>query len=231
MDVTETGSASSLISEAGSLSKSISGAVTNSDSDASHSRVSEIVPLPLQRDHRQPEIYPPASYSFNYAVNDESTGDIKEHSEIREGYKVRGSYSLVDPDGYKRTVTYTADDVNGFNAIVNRVPYTFNIVGSTMLQQARTPLPLLSAPAASGLDSVEHIKSEISSGSQADSKISLNSRSGTKSVFEDSYVRATDNRETVGGPYWIYSLTISLKIIIQTAQTLTIFEQDIVQIA
>ncbi|KAH8378036.1 hypothetical protein KR093_008579, partial [Drosophila rubida] len=81
------------------------------------------VPLPVLREQRQPEIFPPASYSFNYAVNDESTGDIKDHSETRDGYVVRGSYSLIDPDGYKRTVTYTADDVHGFNAVVNRVPY------------------------------------------------------------------------------------------------------------
>lgn len=180
LDVTVSGSVSGLISESGSLSKSISGSVSNSDSDALHSRVSKIVPLPLQRESSQSEIYPPASYSFNYAVNEESTGDIKEHSETREGYKVRGSYSLVDPDGYKRTVTYMADNVNGFNAIVNRVPYTFNIVG---------------------LGSVKHNKSEMASRSQADSKFSLNSRTGTKSDFEDSYVKATDNREAVGGPY------------------------------
>lgn len=193
LDVTVSGSVSGLISESGSLSKSISGSVSNSDSDALLSRVSKIVPLPLQRESSQSEIYPPASYSFNYAVNEESTGDIKEHSETREGYKVRGSYSLVDPDGYKRTVTYMADNVNGFNAIVNRVPYTFNIVG--------TPLPLLSDPAQSGLGSVKHNKSEMASRSQADSKFSLNSRTGTKSDFEDSYVKATDNREAVGGPY------------------------------
>lgn len=31
-----------------------------------------------------------------------------------------GSYSLREPDGSIRRVTYTADDVNGFNAVVER---------------------------------------------------------------------------------------------------------------
>lgn len=33
-----------------------------------------------------------------------------------------GSYSLVEPDGTVRTVIYTADPINGFNAIVQRGP-------------------------------------------------------------------------------------------------------------
>lgn len=67
--------------------------------------------------------YPPAKYDYSYSVNDPTTGDIKSHSESRDGYYIRGAYSLVDPDGFKRTVTYTADNINGFNAIVNREPF------------------------------------------------------------------------------------------------------------
>ena len=66
--------------------------------------------------------YPPAKYDYSYSVNDPTTGDIKSHSETRDGNYVRGAYSLVDPDGFKRTVTYTADNINGFNAVVNREP-------------------------------------------------------------------------------------------------------------
>lgn len=61
-----------------------------------------------------------ANYGFNYGVNDAQTGDIKSQTETRDGGVVRGSYSVVDPDGFKRTVTYTADEKNGFQAIVNR---------------------------------------------------------------------------------------------------------------
>lgn len=33
---------------------------------------------------------------------------------------VKGQYSLVEPDGSVRTVDYTADDHNGFNAVVTK---------------------------------------------------------------------------------------------------------------
>ena len=64
----------------------------------------------------------PAKYDFSYGVHDAQTGDIKEQTESRVGDQVHGSYSVVDPDGYKRTVEYTADDHNGFNAVVRREP-------------------------------------------------------------------------------------------------------------
>ncbi|XP_023313764.1 larval cuticle protein A2B-like [Trichogramma pretiosum] len=59
-------------------------------------------------------------YSFNYGVSDPLSGDHKSQEETRDGDKVKGSYSLIDADGTKRTVDYTADDVNGFNAVVRR---------------------------------------------------------------------------------------------------------------
>lgn len=51
---------------------------------------------------------------------DAVTGDIKDQHESRDGDVVQGSYSLVEPDGTKRTVDYTADPVNGFNAVVRK---------------------------------------------------------------------------------------------------------------
>jgi len=59
-------------------------------------------------------------YKFEYGVNDASTGDIKQQSEHREGDVVKGQYSLVEPDGSVRTVDYTADPINGFNAVVSK---------------------------------------------------------------------------------------------------------------
>lgn len=64
----------------------------------------------------------PAKYDFNYGVNDPHTGDIKEQTESRDGDAVHGSYMVVDPDGFKRIVEYTADDQHGFNAVVHREP-------------------------------------------------------------------------------------------------------------
>lgn len=59
------------------------------------------------------------NYSFSYDVNDEHTGDIKSQHESRRGDTVTGQYSLVQPDGIRRTVDYRADDYRGFRATVN----------------------------------------------------------------------------------------------------------------
>ncbi|XP_057651049.1 cuticle protein 7-like [Diorhabda carinulata] len=67
----------------------------------------------------------PAHYDFSYAVEDHQTGDIKSQQETREGDVVKGSYSLVEADGSKRIVEYTADAHNGFNAVVHREPAAY----------------------------------------------------------------------------------------------------------
>uniref|UniRef100_A0A1B6CBJ7 Uncharacterized protein n=1 Tax=Clastoptera arizonana TaxID=38151 RepID=A0A1B6CBJ7_9HEMI len=66
------------------------------------------------------EYDPNPQYRFAYNVNDVSTGDLKSQEEERNGDAVRGSYSLVEPDGSRRVVDYTADPQNGFNAVVRR---------------------------------------------------------------------------------------------------------------
>uniref|UniRef100_A0A1I8NVL2 Uncharacterized protein n=1 Tax=Stomoxys calcitrans TaxID=35570 RepID=A0A1I8NVL2_STOCA len=68
------------------------------------------------------EYDPHPQYRFSYGVDDKLTGDSKSQVEERDGDYVRGEYSLIDADGYKRTVQYTADAVNGFNAVVHREP-------------------------------------------------------------------------------------------------------------
>nr|XP_023017975.1 uncharacterized protein LOC111506993 [Leptinotarsa decemlineata] len=64
----------------------------------------------------------PANYDFGYGVNDPHTGDSKSQQESRRGDVVQGSYSLIESDGTKRTVEYTADPHNGFNAVVHKEP-------------------------------------------------------------------------------------------------------------
>ncbi|XP_049783633.1 larval cuticle protein A2B-like [Schistocerca cancellata] len=64
------------------------------------------------------DAYP--QYQYAYTVQDSLTGDAKAQEEAREGGIVRGSYSLIEPDGVRRTVNYYADPVNGFNAVVQR---------------------------------------------------------------------------------------------------------------
>ncbi|XP_022121610.2 cuticle protein 19 [Pieris rapae] len=58
-------------------------------------------------------------YDYSYSVSDPHTGDHKTQHEARDGDVVKGEYSLLQPDGSFRKVTYTADDHNGFNAIVH----------------------------------------------------------------------------------------------------------------
>ncbi|XP_014243032.2 larval cuticle protein A2B-like [Cimex lectularius] len=69
---------------------------------------------------RAEEYDPHPQYNFAYSVDDAVTGDSKSQSETRDGDVVHGSYSLVEPDGSRRVVEYTADPVNGFNAVVHK---------------------------------------------------------------------------------------------------------------
>nr|AYA49965.1 cuticular protein 76 [Leptinotarsa decemlineata] len=68
------------------------------------------------------EYDPHPQYNYAYDIQDGLTGDSKSQQESRDGDVVHGSYSLIDADGFRRTVDYTADPVNGFNAVVNREP-------------------------------------------------------------------------------------------------------------
>lgn len=69
---------------------------------------------------RAEPVDPNPAYSFAYGVADPTTGDQKDASETLQNGVVHGSYSLVEPDGHLRRVTYTADKINGFNAVVER---------------------------------------------------------------------------------------------------------------
>ncbi|XP_017075167.2 uncharacterized protein LOC108110582 [Drosophila eugracilis] len=184
-----------------------------------------VVVTSVVRQQQEPEVFTPASYSFNYAVNDESTGDIKEHSETRDGYVVRGFYSLVDPDGYKRTVTYTADDVHGFNAVVNRVPYALKavVVPVSKVTQVAKPTPFVALDERSKSGDITRsaagaatLEAEIRSGtasatasgtasvtaSGSGSSSGTVSGSGVSNSFaEDSYANAPRGLDASGGPY------------------------------
>lgn len=50
---------------------------------------------------------------------DGHSGDNKSQHESRDGDAVHGEYSLVEADGSVRNVKYSADDKNGFNAVVS----------------------------------------------------------------------------------------------------------------
>lgn len=73
-------------------------------------------------DHNEVDYHSHPKYEFSYGVKDEHTGDDKSQQETRDGDSVKGSYTVVDPDGHKRTVEYSADGHSGFKATVRREP-------------------------------------------------------------------------------------------------------------
>lgn len=108
---------------------------------------------PLKEDYD-----PNPQYAYAYDVQDSITGDFKSQYETRSGDVVKGSYSLFDPDGTKRTVDYTADPVNGFNAVVKKEPIATGLVTQVVgnpavaavaspIVAASVPAPIVAAPA------------------------------------------------------------------------------------
>ncbi|KAH8271387.1 hypothetical protein KR018_008240, partial [Drosophila ironensis] len=92
------------------------------------------------------EYDPHPQYRFSYGVDDKLTGDNKGQVEERDGDVVRGEYSLIDADGYKRTVQYTADPINGFNAVVNREPLVKAVAVAPVVKTV-APVAHYAAPA------------------------------------------------------------------------------------
>ncbi|XP_065084379.1 larval cuticle protein A2B-like [Ochlerotatus camptorhynchus] len=84
----------------------------------------------------------PAEYQFQYSVHDEHTGDIKSQQEERHGDNVKGQYTLIDADGHRRIVDYTADEHNGFNAVVRREPLEGHKIVKTIAPVAKIVAPV-----------------------------------------------------------------------------------------
>ncbi|XP_014243859.1 larval cuticle protein A2B-like [Cimex lectularius] len=100
---------------------------------------------------RAEEYDPHPQYSFSYSVNDALTGDSKGQTETRDGDVVHGSYSLVEADGSRRVVDYTADPVNGFNAVVHKeaaVAHAPVAVAHAPVAVAHAPVAVAHAPVA-----------------------------------------------------------------------------------
>lgn len=97
------------------------------------------------------EFDPNPQYSFAYDVQDTLTGDSKSQIESRNGNVVQGQYTVVDPDGTRRVVDYTADPVNGFNAVVSKTPVVRAVAAAPVVAPAApvvAPAAPVVAPAA-----------------------------------------------------------------------------------
>ena len=78
-------------------------------------------PVALARNSPVDPLYDPnPQYTFSYNVDDPETGDSKSQEETRNGDNVQGRYSVIESDGSRRVVEYSADAVSGFNAVVHR---------------------------------------------------------------------------------------------------------------
>lgn len=80
----------------------------------------QLVHASASEDNNEHDTYAHPKYDFSYSVSDPHTGDHKSQHESRDGDVVHGYYNLLQPDGSVREVKYSADDHNGFNALVHK---------------------------------------------------------------------------------------------------------------
>ncbi|XP_050301323.1 uncharacterized protein LOC126739612 [Anthonomus grandis grandis] len=86
-------------------------------------------PLKKEEDEEEQEgdYDPNPSYQFGFDVKDDQFTNYQTRKEERDGKVITGSYSVVDADGYIRTVKYTAHPKDGFKAEVSREPTDIKI--------------------------------------------------------------------------------------------------------
>lgn len=85
-------------------------------------------PQKQEEDEEEEGDYDPnPSYQFGFDVKDDQFTNYQTRKEERDGKTITGSYSVVDADGYIRTVKYTADPKEGFKAEVSREPTDIKI--------------------------------------------------------------------------------------------------------
>ncbi|KYN16552.1 Cuticle protein [Trachymyrmex cornetzi] len=82
--------------------------------------------------------------AYSYTFQD----DNKAQEETCNGNVVHGSYSLIELDGSRRTVSYAADPINGFNAVVQRdQDITVKTIAVAAPLPAATLCPVIAATA------------------------------------------------------------------------------------
>lgn len=80
-------------------------------------------------------------------MKDDEYTNYQNRKEVRDGGIIQGSYSVVDSDGFIRTVKYTAHPKDGFKAEVIREPTDIVIKMPEQIkrehesQELRRPLP------------------------------------------------------------------------------------------
>lgn len=109
-------------------------------------------------------------YQFSFDVKDDQFTNYQNRKESRDGDKISGSYSVVDSDGFIRTVKYTADPLQGFKAEVTREP-TDIVVKLPVPQRAYSQLantPIQDTPSGPGGQPLTHRQQQTQQYLQAD---------------------------------------------------------------
>merc|ERR1719278_2177618 len=77
-------------------------------------------PPPVYKEKEEEEEFAPQPYKYEYGVQDDYSKAAFAKSESQDEVgAVTGSYKVNLPDGRIQTVTYTADPVNGYKAVVS----------------------------------------------------------------------------------------------------------------
>lgn len=97
-------------------------------------------PVAVAAKLEEADAYPQYQYAYN--VQDSLTGDSKTQEETRDGDIVKGSYSLIEPDGSRRTVNYYSDPINGFNAVVQKDIPVAPVAPVIAAKQVVAPAPI-----------------------------------------------------------------------------------------
>ena len=71
---------------------------------------------------------PPAEYNFEYAVEDEETGNNFGQEEVRDGDVTTGSYFVQMPDGRMQIVNYSVDGDSGYVVDIEVSRYSGSVV-------------------------------------------------------------------------------------------------------
>lgn len=101
-------------------------------------------PIAVAAKIEEADAYPQYQYAYN--VQDALTGDSKTQEETRDGDIVKGSYSLIEPDGSRRTVNYYSDPINGFNAVVQKdLPVATPVIAAKQVIAPVAPAPAVIA--------------------------------------------------------------------------------------
>ncbi|XP_050540325.1 uncharacterized protein LOC126904964 [Daktulosphaira vitifoliae] len=89
--------------------------------DSSHAQSNQELDENVYNSNAPNDLIAKPFYSFSYGVSDPNTGNKQSHSQTRDGSLVKGEYTVLEPNGVLRLVSYIADAENGFQASVRYI--------------------------------------------------------------------------------------------------------------